>query len=115
MASEIGKEKCMKLRSIRERIAWENDIPYEPGKCDNDGPCAGTCPACDREEDYIDRYLREMVDQGKEVKLVGICADAVKFTLNEDGFANTTEYREEVIKWERQRENTRYAILSAQE
>lgn len=60
MVSEIGKEKCRKLRSIREKIARENDIPYEPGKCDNDGPCAGTCSGCDREEAYIDRCLREM-------------------------------------------------------
>ena len=115
MASKIGKEKCRQLRCIRERIAKENGIPYEPGRCDNDGPCAGTCPACDREEAYIDRCLREMENQGETVKLVGICDDEVKFTLNAECFTGAVQDREEVIKWERQKENIRYAILSAHE
>ena len=109
MDTRNGKDKCNVLRKIREQVAQENKIPYVPEKCDNDGPCSGSCPACDREEEYIDRCLREKESRGEEVKLVGLCQNMVTFSLHEKCDVDSSENRKEMIKWERKRENIRCA------
>ena len=58
----VGKEKCKYLKSIRDRIAKENNIPYESSPCTNMDPCEGTCPACEAEA----AALREMLKAKKE-------------------------------------------------
>lgn len=47
--SEEGKDKCEQLREIRMKFAKDNDIDYEFKECTHEGPCAGTCPLCDKE------------------------------------------------------------------
>ena len=58
----VGKKKCEYLKSIRDRIAKENNIPYESSPCTNMDPCEGTCPACEAEA----AALREMLKAKKE-------------------------------------------------
>ena len=67
-----GKEKCNFLRSIRKKIAETNNIEYEPRECHYDGPCSGTCPACDSEIKYIDEALQRKRSNGEEINLYGI-------------------------------------------
>lgn len=62
-----GKEKCDFLRSIRKEIADKNGIEYAPEPCTHEGDCLGTCPACDKEADYIMEELRKMKVDGKEI------------------------------------------------
>ena len=45
-----GKEKCYKMKRLREKIAKENDISgFEFKECEFNGECEGYCPACDGE------------------------------------------------------------------
>ena len=55
----IGKEKCEYLKSVRDRIAKQNNIPYVSSPCTNTEPCAGICPACEAET----AMLREMLEK----------------------------------------------------
>ena len=47
-----GKSTCKTLKAIRRQIAEANDIKYEPRECHYEGPCLGTCPACEAEVRY---------------------------------------------------------------
>lgn len=61
-----GKEKCNMLKMMRAKIAEENGIKgFEYEKCPYDGPCTGTCPACDAETNALYEILK---NQGKEVE-----------------------------------------------
>ena len=70
-----GKEKCEKLRQIRKLIAEVNGIRFEPDVCHHEGPCAGTCPACDAEIRYLDELLQLKKQRGEEVILSGLSLD----------------------------------------
>lgn len=74
---EPGHEKCEKLREIRRKIAKANDIFYEPAVCTHQGPCFGTCPACDREIRYLDQMLEEKRKRGEEICLFGIAKEDI--------------------------------------
>lgn len=62
-----GKEKCEFLKGIRKRMAEANGIPYEPRKCDYKGECSGTCPACEKEAEYLMAALKEKEANGVEI------------------------------------------------
>ncbi len=56
-ATLAGKEKCKYLRSIRQMLAEKYKINYTPIECTYDGPCKGTCPACDSEIRYLENQI----------------------------------------------------------
>ena len=69
-----GKSTCKTLKAIRRQIAEANDIVYEPHECHYDGPCLGTCPACEAEVRYLEGELSKRSRLGKKVAVVGIAA-----------------------------------------
>ena len=72
-----GKEKCKKLKQIRKLIAEVNNIPFETVECYHEGPCPGTCPACDAEIKYLDEQLQQKIRRGENVILSGLAVDMV--------------------------------------
>ena len=69
-----GKSTCKTLKAIRRQIAEANDIKYEPRECHYDGPCLGTCPACEAEVRYLERQLDLRRQLGRAVSLIGVSA-----------------------------------------
>ena len=52
----VGKEKCEYLKSIRDRIAKENNIPYESSPCihgENDLEAVNASPGDNLQETFI--------------------------------------------------------------
>lgn len=85
-----GRHTCEQLKAIRKEIAKANDIDYTPSECLFQGPCQGTCPACESEYAYIEHQLSLRKKAGKMVKIIGLAA-----TL-------TTIYAQEIPAQERQ-------------
>ena len=52
-----GKKTCEVLRAVRKRVADLNGIQYVPVECTHEGDCIGTCPACERERQYVEEQL----------------------------------------------------------
>lgn len=69
-----GKSTCKTLKAIRRQIAEANDIVYEPHECHYDGPCLGTCPACEAEVRYLEQQLGLRRQLGWAVSLIGVSA-----------------------------------------
>ena len=69
-----GKSTCKTLKAIRRQIAEANDIKYEPHECHYDGPCLGTCPACEAEVRYLEQQLGLRRQLGRAVSLIGVSA-----------------------------------------
>jgi hypothetical protein len=67
-----GKNRCELLKKIRKEIADANGIKFEPIECHHAGPCMGTCPACDKEIEYLDKKIRKMKENGIKVNLEGL-------------------------------------------
>lgn len=74
-SKQPGREKCNKLREIRKLIAEVNNIEYKPAECDHTGPCAGTCPVCDEEIQYLDEQLQKKKRAGEEINIGGLVVD----------------------------------------
>lgn len=64
-----GKEICKQLRAIRKEFAKLNGIDYNFKECTYNGPCAGTCIACDNEANEL-RELTKNLDNVKYPKVV---------------------------------------------
>ena len=69
-----GKEVCLILKGIRQKIADANDISYHPKECHHKGDCTGTCPACEAEIRYLERELKARKGNGFGMKVAGIAA-----------------------------------------
>lgn len=69
-----GKYICEALKAIRKQIAEANGIQYEPSECAFSGECRGTCPACERERQYIEAQLSLKQKAGKALQIVGVAA-----------------------------------------
>lgn len=69
---ERGKETCRALKDLRQRIADANGIAYTPTECHHKGDCAGTCPACEAELQYIEQQLSLRRMLGKAVVVAGL-------------------------------------------
>ena len=69
-----GKEVCLILKGIRQKIADANGISYRPKECHYKGDCAGTCPACEEEIRYLERELKARKGNGFGMKVAGIAA-----------------------------------------
>ena len=67
----VGKKKCEYLKSIRDRIAKENNIPYESSPCTNMDPCKGTCPACEAEAAALREMLKAKKEKGDSLYIHG--------------------------------------------
>ena len=64
-----GKVICNQLRAIRKEFAKLNGIDYNFKECTYNGPCAGTCIACDNEANEL-RELAKYLDNVKYPKVV---------------------------------------------
>ena len=67
-----SKITCETLKAIRKQVADANGIVYTPAKCDFEGVCAGTCPACESEREYIENQLSLKRKTGNIVKIAGL-------------------------------------------
>lgn len=67
-----GKEICSELKSVRRRIAEENNIPLEIPECTHQGPCNGSCPRCEAEVHYLERELARRISVGKVATVAGL-------------------------------------------
>lgn len=56
---ESGKDICRHLKNIRMEVASTHNISYTPAVCTHKGPCLGTCPACEKEVEYIEYRIHE--------------------------------------------------------
>ena len=77
---EKGKRTCNVLKAVRLQIAKANEIKYEPHECHHEGPCAGTCPACEAEVKYLEQQLQIRRMMGRAVMLTGIAAGLTSLT-----------------------------------
>ena len=69
-----SKITCETLKTIRKQVADANGIAYTPAKCDFEGVCTGTCPACESEREYIENQLSLKRKAGNIVKIAGLVA-----------------------------------------
>ena len=69
-----SKITCETLKAIRKQVADVNGIVYTPAKCDFEGVCAGTCPACEQEREYIEKQISLKRKAGEIVKIAGLVA-----------------------------------------
>ncbi|MCR5498269.1 MAG: TonB family protein [Paludibacteraceae bacterium] len=67
-----GKSVCEYLKGIRRQIAKANGIDYSPIHCTHKGDCAGTCPACEQEREYLERQLSARQKMGAPIKIIGL-------------------------------------------
>ena len=67
-----GKSTCKTLKAIRRQIAEANNIKYEPRECHYEGPCLGTCPACEAEVRYLEQQLGLRRQLGRAVSVIGV-------------------------------------------
>ncbi len=67
-----GKNICECLKGIRKQIAKANGIDYSPIHCTHKGDCAGTCPACEQEREYLERQLCARQKMGVPIKIIGL-------------------------------------------
>ena len=67
-----GKSICEYLKNLRRQIAEANGIDYSPRQCTYEGDCSGTCPACEREREYIESQLSLRQKWGAPLKIVGL-------------------------------------------
>ena len=67
-----GKSVCNTLKQIRLDIANANGIDYGPAPCNHKGDCAGTCPACESEVEYLEKEIARRHSLGKAVLIAGI-------------------------------------------
>jgi TonB family protein len=67
-----GKKICKALKEVRLQVAKANDIEYAPTECHHEGDCAGTCPKCEAEVQYLERQLQLRRHLGKAVAVVGV-------------------------------------------
>ncbi|MBQ9584528.1 MAG: energy transducer TonB [Muribaculaceae bacterium] len=67
-----GKSVCNTLKQIRLDIARANGIDYVPAQCTHKGDCAGTCPACESEVEYLEKEIARRHSLGKAVLIAGI-------------------------------------------
>ena len=58
-----GKEVCNMLRRQRMELAAANNIPFESEECPSTGACAGTCPKCDGEAEYLRKCLEKIPEE----------------------------------------------------
>ena len=86
-----GKSTCKTLKAIRKQIADANNIQYEPRECHYDGPCLGTCPACEAEVSYLEDQLGLRRRLGRAVSLIGISAGLLSACTHQSAKVETNK------------------------
>ena len=71
---EKGRAICKVLKDVRQKIANENGISYQPEECHHKGECTGTCPGCEKEIRYLEEQLKNKQHSGLGLKVAGIAA-----------------------------------------
>ncbi len=69
---KYGRLVCNTLKQIRLDVARANAIDYVPAPCTHKGDCAGTCPACESEVEYLEKEISRRRAIGKAVILAGV-------------------------------------------
>ncbi len=69
---KYGRLVCNTLKQIRLDVARANGIDYVPAPCTHKGDCAGTCPACESEVEYLEKEISRRRAIGKAVILAGV-------------------------------------------
>ena len=69
---KYGKSICNTLKQIRLDIARANGIAYSPAPCNHEGDCAGSCPVCENEMQYLEREISRKHSLGKAVLIAGV-------------------------------------------
>ncbi|MBP5458450.1 MAG: hypothetical protein J6Y37_18315 [Paludibacteraceae bacterium] len=93
-----GKDICNLLKQIRQQLADENGIVYNPKECHHEGDCMGTCPKCESETRYIEQQLSLRKRAGNAIKIVGLAAGVATISANmssciqTDGDINDPDY-----------------------
>lgn len=54
--TQVERAKCGVLKSIRREFCKTNGVPLAIEDCTYKGRCAGTCPKCEEELSYINRW-----------------------------------------------------------
>ena len=67
-----GKNICNQLKTVRKRIAEENDTPLKIEECTYKGECRGTCPRCEAEVRYLENALADRLRLGKVATVAGL-------------------------------------------
>ena len=76
-----GKNRCKILKEIRQRIAYENDIPLITSECRYSGNCKGTCPKCEAELAYLENELLKRQKAGKTIVIAGLATASLLLML----------------------------------
>lgn len=58
-----GKQVCEELKKMRRNLANANGIEYTEINCSSTGPCAGTCPQCDKEICELQAALQKIPEE----------------------------------------------------
>jgi len=72
-----GREKCTILRRVRHQIAEANGIEYHTKECGHQGPCKGTCPACEKELRDLEAALARKKLLGKRVAVAALAVGLI--------------------------------------
>lgn len=93
-----GKDICAMLKAVRQRIADQYGLNYQPVECHHQGNCAGTCPRCDA----------ELQDLETQLEAKGISKIIIDTEINEA----INHFREESLRrLEEQRPNDLIEVL----
>lgn len=58
-----GKQICEELKKMRRKLAEANNIDIDIVDCPSTGPCAGTCPQCDKEISELQRSIMAIPEE----------------------------------------------------
>jgi outer membrane protein OmpA-like peptidoglycan-associated protein len=99
-----GKKTCEVLRAVRKRVADLNGIQYVPVECTHEGDCIGTCPACERERQYVEEQLSLRAMAGHTLKVVGVAAGLTSMLSGQEAQAQEMIQERDTIqqkfKWD---------------
>ena len=99
-----GKKTCEVLRAVRKRVADLNGIQYVPAECTHEGDCIGTCPACERERQYVEEQLSLRAMAGHTLKVVGVAAGLTSMLSGQEAQAQEMIQERDTIqqkfKWD---------------
>ena len=104
-----GKKTCEVLKSVRKQIAEANGIPYTPAECSFEGECAGTCPNCERERQYIEAQLSKKQKAGNALKIIGVAAGVTAMAACQE--AKAQENVEDIVAVQQKFEWDYYKFL----
>lgn len=102
-----GKSVCNTLKQIRLDVARANGIDYVPAPCTHKGDCAGTCPACESEVEYLEKEIARRHSLGKAVLIAGIgltSLTAIASTSSNTSLASSNGIQSQVCDTTRQNE-----------